>query len=195
MAASILCRCCGNSIPNHRERRKLRSPAGVGILPTLVKLLGKRFAGRKNEDEVERLIFSEFFSSGTEPYICRQPCLSHLQKLQKLEIDMLELQTSIMSSLGLLYPSEESADSEEQIQLSRKRCTSVNDIQGPPTKRQLLESPPASRRLLFPKPECSEIGKSPSVTVYWKLSCMTLCRCRCMVIMKMSSSACLFIRL
>ena len=79
MATSVFCRCCGNSIPNHRECRELRSPTGVTIVPTLAKLLQNRFAGQKSKHETERLIFFRF------SVVCRHPCLSRLQKIQKLE--------------------------------------------------------------------------------------------------------------
>ena len=159
---AILYRCCGNCIVDHRERRKLRSPAGVVIVPTLIKVLNNHFAGQKSRDEIEHLIFP----LGVEPYICRQPCLARLQRLQKLENDLRELQSNILGSLDSLYPLLQP----EPLTSSTRKRTPTQHIEPPPAKRLDIESPVARRQLKFVG--ALDVGKSPSVAV---------CRAACLI--------------
>ena len=154
----ILCRCCGNSIKDHRERRKLKSPAGVAILPTLTKLLNKHFDSKMSSEEAEQVLFPP----GTEPYICRQPCLAKLQRLQKMENDVVELKAAILCSFDSqsLRPAQHPTMS---TQLLGKRTPTQAGIEALPPKRIHTETPIARKQLNFEVPPA--VGKSPGVTV------------------------------
>ena len=132
---AIFCRCCGDRIADHREQRKLKSPAGVAIVPTLIEVLNNHFLGQKSRDEIECLILSP----GVEPYICRQPCLARLQRLKRLKNDLTELQTSIMGRLDSLYPLLQPTEPEPLPRSIRKR-TPTQHIEPPPAKR--IQNPP-----------------------------------------------------
>ena len=64
--------------------------------------IGTAFARALLTEKTEQLVIP----ANTEAYICRQPCLQRLQRLQKLKKDVLELRTNILGSLDSLYPSQ-----------------------------------------------------------------------------------------
>ncbi len=160
MAAGSCC-CCGKYIVDSRERRKLSSQEGAAVVPTLVGLLQERTDGQKSKEETERLLVP----ASSEGYICR-PCLRRLQKLQKLEKDVLVLRTDILGSLETLYPSQKAAHAQPArsascVQLGKR--TSSHDSLPPPAKRAFLQSPVSRRQLQFAVAP-PETGKSPTVT-------------------------------
>ena len=161
-AAGIVCRCCGNSVTDHKERRKLRSPAGAAIVPTLTKLLRSHLGDKKSAEEPKCLLFPP----SVEPYICRKPCLVRLQRLQRLEKDLVEVKTSILSSLDSLYPqSLQPEQPTASMQLLEKRTPTQANIESPPAKRTHTESPVAHRQLNFAVLGPPDVGKSPGVAV------------------------------
>ena len=144
------------------ERRKLRSPAGAAIIPTLTKLLWSHFGDEKSAEDVQRLLFEQ----AVEPYICRQPCLARLQRLQRLENDLVEVKTSILGSFDSLYPpSLQPEQPTASTQLLGKRTPTQADVEPPPAKRIHTESPVARRHLNFAALDPSDVGKSPGVAV------------------------------
>jgi len=164
------CRCCGRTIADSRERRKISSDAVRPLMPTLIRLLGEHYRGEKTDVEIQQLLLPTGSLDGA--YICRQPCLYALQRFQKLENDLKVLHGNILGRFASPYPqSDITHDSSDHTSVLGKHQRSGDDMEvdlDPPAKR-VQTQPSARRRLLYapslPAHAVSEQSKSPAVTV------------------------------
>ena len=176
-SSAATCRCCGATIIDARQRRKICSNTVRPLMPTLIRLLGEHYHGAKTDTEIQQLLLPR--GSFETFYICRQPCLYALQRFQKLETDLKVLHGDILNRLATQYSQSAVQSAVDNI---TSECTSLlgkhqradNDmVANPPTKRSSVTTQPsACRRLLYAPSLPEELAAapkqrvSPAVTVH-----------------------------
>ena len=108
--ATFNCVICGSNLPSCRERRVLYSRESCHVVSTAVDLL-RECVPHGSATNLE----SSFFKSTTS-YICKRPCFTSLERIQKLEREAEELKNSLMEKLKVAHRAElrkrrETADS------------------------------------------------------------------------------------
>ena len=143
------CVLCDVVLPNCRERRVLYSKESCHVVSTAIELLQEcvlTCSRDESEIEIEGLLRP---SDGSHSYICRRPCFSTLERIQKLARELDELREGVKGRLRPLYRGQ-----------LRKRATEGSEEQAASTVHIAEAMPRAKKRLVFTDPV-----SSPVVTV------------------------------
>ena len=96
--ATFNCVICGSNLPSCRERRVLYSRESCHVVHT--RAIGTHSRSRSTAVDLLREcvphgsatnLESSFFKSTTTSYICKRPCFTSLERIQKLEREAEEL--------------------------------------------------------------------------------------------------------
>ena len=135
----ITCVICNSSLSNCKERRILYSKESCHVVSTAVELLRECVPNGTDMPSLESKVFRSTITS----YICKRPCFTALERIQKIEREAEELRVVKMKATHraeLRKRQSQSATSDDTI------------------VRPALVATPAKKRLIFTTPaQCSPV--------------------------------------
>ena len=135
--ATCNCTICGSNLPSCKERRVLYSRESCHVVSTAVELLHE-CVPHVSVTNLERSLLK----STTTSYICKRPCFTSLERIQRLEREAVELRNSLKEKLKVTHRAELRKRHE-----TAKSSSHLDDTVG---RTALVAATPAKSALFLP---------------------------------------------